>query len=566
MRAKADNDGSDILLVDTGDKVEGNGLFDASDPKGEYTYGIFARQEIDIICPGNHELYKRNTSENEYLKTKPSFGSSYIASNVDILEPESGKRVPLAQRFRKFTTKNQGIRVLAFGFLFDFHGSSDHAFVQPVEDAIKEQWFQAAIRDRDVDVFVVAGHASVRSDEFKMIYNAIRDQQWDVPIQFFGGHYHVRDYKKFDNKAYGLASGRYMETFGFQSISGLPKSQDNDFSMHAAASLKFSRMYIDNNLYSLHHHSHTDAGSFPTDKGRNVSEAIASARKDMELDKKYGCAPQALWLNRVEYPGDGNSLFTWLEKQVVPDKVVDASRADKPRIIIGNTGAMRFDIFKGPFTRDTTYIVSPFMSDFHYIPEVPFSTASQLLTILNNGGQIFSAIDPSLSELAIPGPPEVHLKAPAPSRHTKDSIHQTWGDNMQRVIMLSDERDEEPRLIPGYTTVDDAGRDGDDTIHSPLQFYNVPNCFEVRVNTTRSESWTDAVDEHGGSLFSTITADKDDEAVDLVFLDFIQPWMLVALRFLGAQYTKEDVDQYAPGKDFTTMIAEWVQENWDGDC
>ena len=35
LRTRADNDGSDLLVIDTGDRVEGNGLYDASNPKGK---------------------------------------------------------------------------------------------------------------------------------------------------------------------------------------------------------------------------------------------------------------------------------------------------------------------------------------------------------------------------------------------------------------------------------------------------------------------------------------------------------------------------------------------------
>ena len=57
MREQADERGLDILLVDTGDKVDGNGLYDGSNPKGKYTYDIFKEQDIDMLCTGNHELY-----------------------------------------------------------------------------------------------------------------------------------------------------------------------------------------------------------------------------------------------------------------------------------------------------------------------------------------------------------------------------------------------------------------------------------------------------------------------------------------------------------------------------
>ena len=55
MRKKADDDDKDLLLIDTGDRIEGNGLYDASHPKGNYSRDIFDQQEIDLICIGNHE-------------------------------------------------------------------------------------------------------------------------------------------------------------------------------------------------------------------------------------------------------------------------------------------------------------------------------------------------------------------------------------------------------------------------------------------------------------------------------------------------------------------------------
>ena len=55
MKEKAEREGADLLLVDTGDRIEGNGLYDASDPRGKYTRRIFQEQPIDVICIGNHE-------------------------------------------------------------------------------------------------------------------------------------------------------------------------------------------------------------------------------------------------------------------------------------------------------------------------------------------------------------------------------------------------------------------------------------------------------------------------------------------------------------------------------
>lgn len=265
LREKAHEDGSDLILVDTGDRIEGSGLYDASEPKGKYTLKIVSEQDIDVLCTGNHELYHNRSANNEYQATVPNFKGNYLASNLDILDPETGERRPMAQRYRKFTTQNQGIRIMAFGFLFDFTMNSNNTFVQKVEDTVQEEWFKKAIQDREVDLFLVAGHASLRSPEFTRLFRAIRSQNWDTPIHFFGGHTHIRDYARYDSNAFAMESGRYMETIGFASIDGLaaggksttianaiPRSHNARYPRALTASPKFGRRYIDNNLFSFH--------------------------------------------------------------------------------------------------------------------------------------------------------------------------------------------------------------------------------------------------------------------------------------------------------------------------
>ena len=73
MRKRADDTGADLLLVDTGDRIEGNGLYDASTPKGLFQYDIYAEQNVDIICIGNHELYQAYSADREHNATVPNF-------------------------------------------------------------------------------------------------------------------------------------------------------------------------------------------------------------------------------------------------------------------------------------------------------------------------------------------------------------------------------------------------------------------------------------------------------------------------------------------------------------
>jgi 2',3'-cyclic-nucleotide 2'-phosphodiesterase (5'-nucleotidase family) len=181
-----------LLLIDTGDRVEGNAIYDSSKPRGKFTYEIAKEQHIDLLCSGNHELYKADTAEGELSHTVPEFKGSYLASNIDIYNPKTGRLQALAPRFKKFSTKKHGIRILAFGFLFDFTGNANNTIVQRVEDTVKEEWFKEALKDKELDLIIVFGHVDIRSTEYALLFKTIRSAQWTLPIQFFGGHSHIR--------------------------------------------------------------------------------------------------------------------------------------------------------------------------------------------------------------------------------------------------------------------------------------------------------------------------------------------------------------------------------------
>lgn len=519
MREQAESQGAELLLIDTGDRVEGNGLYDASVPKGIYISDVLRQQHIDLLSAGNHELYKQSTSERELLTTVPDFRDHYLASNIDIQDPATAELVPLARRFKKFTTPKQGIRIVAFGFLFDFTGNFNNTIVQPVENAIKEDWFQETIRDEDVDLFLVIGHVPVRSKEFDAVFREIRAVRRDTPIQFFGGHRHIRDYVRYDSKAYGLASGRFMETIGFMSIDNL-----------STGNPAFSRKYIDNNLFSFHHHTSLSEETFPTQHGLNVSRLIQQSRNTLQLDTVYGCVPRDLWMFRVRYPSKDN-IYTWLERQVLPDSLKDESRSGKPALSIVNSGAIRFDIFRGPFTQDTAFIVSPFTSGFHYVKDVPYDKAQLVVDILNKQPQILSrtlnARYPT-STLASPEQP------------VYDDVADGLASRLQGQAPLLT-NDNPPVIFPGYTTTDDGGTDGDDTIHSPISIYRVPNCI------------------------SSLVANESalPETVDLVYIDFIEPHVALAAKMVRLNVDfSEDSDVYMPSMTLTSLIRQWVKDNW----
>ncbi|KAJ4137319.1 hypothetical protein NW768_002903 [Fusarium equiseti] len=535
MRDEADRKGADLLVVDTGDRVEGNGLYDASTPKGLFQYGIYAEADVDIMCTGNHELYKAYSADMEHNTTVPNYKDSYLASNLDYIDFNTGDRVPQAPRYKKFKTKNQGLNIVAMGFLFDFTGNANNTVVQPVEQTIKEDWFQEAIREKP-DLFVVIGHVGLRMEEFKVIFTAIRRQNWHIPIAIFGGHAHVRDAVQYDSGAFAMASGRYFETIGWMSIDGIKKGVEGTKEVETAASPTFTRRYIDNNLYGLHYHTGLNDTTFPTEHGKRVSKSITRARSALQLDYKFGCAPKTLWMTRAKHT-DEDSIYHWISNQLLPDIVTRKDRKDEPRLALFNTGGIRFDIFKGGFTRDSTYAVSPFTSGFSYIPDVPYKAASKVISLLNSAGRILTENGLDAKYMAMP---EQAFPAPA----LKAQFEKNEEDEEDSRLELRSFFDK-PDLTAGYTTVDDIGTDGDDTVHEPVKTYQQPNCIQAEI---------------------AMPKDGKPETVDFVFLDFLQPWIIPALKLAGAgDYNDGHVERYLEGT-FTYLMADWISKNWQGDC
>ncbi|RCI12885.1 hypothetical protein L249_0914 [Ophiocordyceps polyrhachis-furcata BCC 54312] len=556
LRRRADESGSDLVVVDTGDRVEGNGLYDASEPKGRYLLDVLASQHLDLACIGNHELYRRQTVEREHNLTVPRFGDAYVASNVDYIDPATGEASPLASRYRKFKTKNLGLNIVAFGFLFDFVGNANNSRVHTVADTISQPWFQKAMHEKP-DLFLVAAHIGLRMPELRAIFTALRKQNWHIPVVFFGGHAHVRDAVRFDSLSIAMASGRYLETIGWMSIDGIrPKPPPAPLSSSSsplsppppstaiATSLTFNRKYIDSNLYGMYYHTGLNATSFPTDQGLRASEAVAAARKALDLDHRFGCAPHDLWTTRAPYPGNG-SVYSWLENEVLPDVVVNSSRSDRPRLAFINTGGIRFDIFKGPFTRDSLLAVSPFKNHFLFVPDVPYAIARKLLAILNSGG-VVGVGDRS--------------KAPLVVAEFQDEINE---DDVVRPELRrrgSSSQKPDPSLLPGYTTKDDLGSDGDDTVRSQVESHRPPNCIQSRIGFPSSSPLSSSASSSSSSSSSPLP-----EKVDVVFIDFLRPWLIAALKFAGGDYSDADVGPYLD-VTFTCALEEWVVRHWLGDC
>ncbi|KAK4176092.1 5'-nucleotidase [Triangularia setosa] len=435
---------------------------------------------------------------------------------------------------------------MAFGVLFDFTANTNASRITKAVDMVKQDWFQQAIHHPEpVDVFLVLGHNSVRpgrqASTLKTVYSAIREAHPNTPIQMFGGHSHMRDFVVYDQSSTASEPGRYCESLGWFSMSGFnssnsgftgppnpdnvpnpnrtanpavsPKPIDKKRQLTTASPFLYSRRYLDWNRLTFDYHapgsqflqnsdtlshppnllasspSSSSNTSFPLKPaGAQVSSSITTHRQQMGLGKVYGCTPQTFWLSGVPFMAP-NSLFTFLA-DAMAQQIVNPKRSKIPRVHVSNTGMARFDLHKGPFTMDDSYITSPFPSPVVYIPEVPWEKAKGVLERMNEKGagqgrrveynstttsapkwkrefgfmKGEECVNPTIGEFGV-------------TRERKKALLGKREEIMGVPVGNGGGRRQEVLLEVGYTTEDDFGVDGDDTVHERIPKFEVPAYF-----------------------------------------------------------------------------------------
>jgi len=169
----------------------------------------------------------------------------------------------------------------------------------------------------------------------------------------------------------GLESGRYCETVGWLSMSGINSSTfngntkprgvpnptqpavnataRNSTGNTSTSNLLYQRRYLDfNRLTFAYHAVGSQDKTFDYHSGERVTELITTGRKKLNLTALYGCAPATYCQSCKPFGAEGN-IFPLLATALAAT-VINQSRAANPRLILINTGSVRFDLVKGPFT------------------------------------------------------------------------------------------------------------------------------------------------------------------------------------------------------------------------
>ncbi|KAI6029161.1 5'-nucleotidase, partial [Pisolithus microcarpus] len=465
--------GVDLLLIGSGDLHDGSGLSDGYAPgaiDAHESNKFVKRFPYDVMAIGNHELYvyADTYDMNSFI---PHFEGRYLTSNVNITVFDSdGKAVsvPVGSRYAKFTTA-MGRRVTSLGVLFNFTGNTHNTTVQPVAKMIEESWFAEAIAE-EPDVFVLVGYVR------PVVFNAILAVHPLTPIMIFGDT-HTRDCQQYDGRSMAMKSGRYMETIGANLNTGKGNANDTEF----------SRRYLDQNRVTYQCHTRTFNSTFDTRYGRSITEGLRDLAEQYNLSYQYGISPRDYTMTRDPYPSDGSLLSLFIDGAIPTALKINNSRVEIPSLFISNSGDLRFDIFKGPFTKNDQLTAVPYSDQFLYIPGVTFQVANQVLPALNKPSstslkQERAELEGKLWELGYLGEMEKHFGHKSPGKG---------------------------ELTFGYATVDSCRGAGDDTLHT------LPPSYDIS--------------DYMASSPPNVT---DDTPIDLVFVDFIETPVLTILNEL----------------------------------
>ncbi|KIR36088.1 vacuolar protein [Cryptococcus deuterogattii CA1014] len=524
MREIAGEKGVDLLLVDAGDHHDGSGLVSSSPDSASLAEDIFSMIQYDVITIGNHELYHYADALDIY-ENQERWGGRYVTSNVNITVKREGEwqSVPIGQTHLKFTTK-QGYNVTAFGVIFNFKAHDKGITVQKPSKLAREPWFQDAIRDAP-DYFILSGHMPVRGEiaEFAPVFDAIRDIHPKVPIYIFGGHTHVRDCVQYDERSIGVVPGKYLETVAFTS-SSLPSSAGDDRPLDVARSYKW--------------HTNQTSDTFDTKEGRRISLSLQHLASSLNITESLGVSPHNYYLSRHPW-GHPRSVLTLFSDKVLPKTVVDHEGGkDQERIIIGNAGSLRFDLFQGVFDRNDELTVSPFTSSFLYT-RLPASLARNITDQMNRAGA---------SKLMSTSPVTPYEEEQRVKRIHDRWMYEQWQAYEREITqeggtqkVMVDKGKDKPRTL-GHVTRDKCPGTGDDIAHIPVPFYPDQPDF----------------------ISTPFPSVAEDEEIDVVCMDFALDDFLTAVNTLDPARNLEAgmMKPYAKGLRINTVFGKYAQKYW----
>ena len=405
LKAYMDNDqDKDLWFVSNGDWAHGTGLAPQG-ASGSELLTILEKMPWDAVDCGNHELYESLKVEtmlqpNGYIDT---FGNRYLTANV-LLRNERNNETgnddalnfhennePLGNRYKVLRGKKNDL--LVFGFLYNLRDPSDMVEIAKVEEVVRQEWFQNALKNESYDAVLVLAHMDLKDPLVYTILEAIRKVVGDdtLPVQFITGHTHYRGSKQLDDYAASVEAGRYLDTVGFVSFPSMKQKKENLSRIATMGDPKnenhnndseFRHVFLNANKKALANALNLDTTSdLTTPSGKELSESIVRVQQKLGLLEEIGCSPRD-----YRYSGSvdaDDSLWKVFREQVAPLTIFEQEN-QQPSAMLLSIESWRYNLFShSPLVVDDIWAVAPFNDTIIDLGSFSGSTILKLNATMN---------------------------------------------------------------------------------------------------------------------------------------------------------------------------------------
>eukprot|EP00003_Mantamonas_plastica_P029426 TRINITY_DN6966_c0_g1_i3.p1 TRINITY_DN6966_c0_g1~~TRINITY_DN6966_c0_g1_i3.p1 ORF type:complete len:555 (+),score=155.56 TRINITY_DN6966_c0_g1_i3:86-1666(+) len=367
MKAKAEADKSEFFLFDSGDLIEGTGLSDATPVHGTNIFKITEQleQSYDGMTIGNHDIGHPETVE--LMQQKNGFidamKGKYLTSNAFDKKTQD----PLGNFYRVIDSA-QGHRILVLGFIFNFDQNANNTVIVNPVDSVKQDWFKEAMNVENVDVIVTLNHIDPQGqkDQLEATYNAIRAVHADKPLILLSGHRHVLYFEQYDDQAFTLESGKYMQHYGWI-----------EFTLSSEGKMEgMTHQWFDTNLQNYLTLADVSEDNFETPLGQSIRKQMSQMYQALDLGKVYGCSPQTFDPS-VDLHHLNSFYALWID-HIFP-YLFNESDSGNVQFGVSNTASLRSPMYKGPVTKDDMFTISPFADTYSYFPAVSGTDMQKLV-------------------------------------------------------------------------------------------------------------------------------------------------------------------------------------------
>lgn len=384
---------ADVLAIDGGDIIEGTGLSDVTDIRGEIIYSIASHIPFDIMTIGNHDMDNADSAGflNDHSDT--IFGDRFISTNTY----RNNDSMPLIQHTHKYMTLKNGLRALVFSFLF--HGMLyEYGHTKPPSKVIKSSAVQDVLdfHKHAVDILIVNNHMASEDSDWGEIYTAFRDyydaQNYTIPMLFLASHSHivVNQDCPFPNatQCYMVEAGCYLKHLQHVTYMFLDVEYESDGAIHKGVQMAkiLPNLPTDFTYVNSALRLNIPEDALMTKNGIAIQEQINAYLTALDIMTVIGYAPHEY--NLAPPYNSSSSLYTLWTKDIVPSLLFSMDIFDKScrPLAVSITGYFRESLYEGTITMDDTYTIFPLRYLMSYLNNVTYDELSCVVNYMNSVG------------------------------------------------------------------------------------------------------------------------------------------------------------------------------------